>query len=354
MLTWYDRNARDLPWRRKPGDGYSQWVAEIMLQQTQVATVIPYFERFMESFPDVRALAAASDDDLLHHWQGLGYYRRASNLRKSARKLAEPHTEFPSDPVELRNLPGIGRYTAGAIASIAFNRRAAAVDGNIARVYSRIFKITECVSDATTQQQLWDLAELLIPRNRPGDYNQSLMDLGATVCVPRTPRCGSCPVAGECRAFVDNDIDPGDLPVKSRRIAVPERQVVATLLEIRGRFLFRKRPDEGLWSGLWEIPNVEIGRGESPLTAIDAILENCGLALQAASTPLLKGPIQHQLTHRRLTFHVYHVHCQKIGAVRTDKTLRWLPRSRFGGIPASTATRKMLALISSTKSASPM
>ncbi|MCI0477261.1 MAG: A/G-specific adenine glycosylase, partial [Anaerolineales bacterium] len=201
LLTWYAKHKRDLPWRRDAHDPYCVWISETLLQQTQVATVIPYYERFLARFPTTRALASARLDDVLKTWEGAGYYARARNLHRAAKEIvARFDGKIPSTVEELQTLPGIGRYTAGAIASIAFERDAPAVDGNVTRVLCRYFKIESDPKNAQTQKKLWKLAETLLPRGHAGNFNQALMELGATVCVPRNPHCAACPLARGCQA----------------------------------------------------------------------------------------------------------------------------------------------------------
>ncbi|MCZ6700015.1 MAG: A/G-specific adenine glycosylase, partial [Planctomycetota bacterium] len=240
LLRWYDRNRRDLPWRRNPRNAYQQWLAEIMLQQTQVATVVPYFRRFIKRFPTVRRLADAPLDDVLRLWAGLGYYARARNLHKCARIVAREHGgRFPDTAEGLSALPGIGRYTAGAIASIAFDRRAPILDGNVKRVLSRLFQIESDIRRNETVDHLWTLAEAILPRKRCGDFNQSLMELGATLCLPRNPNCPDCPVSGICSAHAAGVVD--QLPRTGRRPAPKEVQVVVAAVRRNGKFLIRRR-----------------------------------------------------------------------------------------------------------------
>ena len=256
LLAWYDRNARVLPWRSDPKP-YRVWVSEIMLQQTRVEAMLPYFERFLAALPDVAALAAADEPILMKLWQGLGYYSRARNLQKAARIVMEQHGgELPADWQALRQLPGIGDYTAGAIASIAFGLPEPAVDGNVLRVLSRVLASGEDIALSEVKKRFAGLIHAILPSDRPGDFNQALMDLGATVCLPNgMPLCADCPLSGLCRAFELGTAEA--LPVK----AVKKPRVVSerTVFVIRcgDEALLALRPSRGLLAGLWELPNAD-------------------------------------------------------------------------------------------------
>jgi A/G-specific adenine glycosylase len=251
LLDHYDVHRRDLPWRGE-SDPYRVWVSEVMLQQTRVQTVIPYYRRWMERFPDVEALAAADEDDVLSLWEGLGYYSRARNLQKAARVVRERHGgSLPDSADALRGLPGFGAYTAGAVASIAFNAPAPAVDGNVRRVLSRLFDLA-----APTGAELQARAAELVDPTRPGDFNQALMDLGATVCMPIEPRCSACPLETLCQARVRGTVHlrPGARPRK----VIPQRSfAVAVILDREDRVLLVRRPRVGLLGGMWAFPEVE-------------------------------------------------------------------------------------------------
>ena len=254
LLTWYDANARVLPWRGFH-DAYRTWVSEAMLQQTRVETVLSYYERFLSRFPDLPALAAAPEADVLKEWEGLGYYSRARNLWKGARQVVTEYGGIlPREPEKLRTLSGIGPYTAGAIASIAYDVPVPAVDGNVIRVLSRIFGIRSNAADPENRRRIEALAASLVPAERPGDYNQAVMDLGATVCVPGTPDCGRCPLSACCDAFRAGDAS--DLPVLPK--AKPQKVIPYAVLLIRsgGRVLMRQRT-ERLLQGLWCFPMLE-------------------------------------------------------------------------------------------------
>ena len=256
LLAWYDAHRRELPWRAPPGERpepYPVWLSEIMLQQTVAAAVGPYFRRFVERWPDVGGLAAASLDEVLQAWQGLGYYARARNLHAAARIVASRHGgRFPDSEAGLRALPGIGAYTAAAIAAIAFDRRATVVDGNVERVMARLFRIETPLPAA--KKAIRSAAAGLTPDTRPGDYAQAVMDLGATVCLPRRPRCGACPWSGACRGRAAGIA--GSLPVKPPKRERPVRRGIAYWTEDgAGRVLLRRRPETGLLGGMMEVPS---------------------------------------------------------------------------------------------------
>jgi A/G-specific adenine glycosylase len=308
MLAWGATQRQDLPWRRAGADGrrdpYRVWVAEIMLQQTGAATVAPYFERFMARFPDVRALAAAPLDDVLKAWEGLGYYARARNLHAAAQAVAEAGGEVPSEAASLRRLPGIGRYTLGAILSIAFGERAPILDGNVRRVLARLFAIQTDVRAAVTERELWGLAEALVPAEAPGAFNEALMDLGALVCVPGRPRCLVCPVQELCAARQLGIQD--SLPVMPPRRKVPHYDVTAGVIwrdGTRGEFLVAQRPTHKMLGGLWEFPGGKCDPGESLTACLERELrEEMGVAVAVDE---LVAVVPHAYTHFRITLHAF-------------------------------------------------
>jgi A/G-specific adenine glycosylase len=295
LTTWFDGAARDLPWRRRR-EPYAVWVSEVMLQQTRVETVIPYFQRFLARFPDVGALAAAPLDDVLHLWSGLGYYRRARQLHAAAREVTERYGgTFPDDAEGLRTLPGIGAYTAGAIASIAYGRREPLVDGNVARVLSRVDGIDAPIKSPTAVRQLWARATSLVPTDRPGRFNEALMELGATVCTPRDPACDRCPLATLCVARATGR--EAELPVPCAKQAVPDVPVLAlVLLDGQNRVLFARRREGGLFGGLWEPPMIEGARGAGEARAAFA-----ALGIRAGRGAIRDaGRVVQLLSHRRM------------------------------------------------------
>ncbi len=253
LLAWYDQHAAALPWRENQ-DAYRVWLSEIMLQQTQVETVIPYFARFLTAFPTIHALATAPLDTVLKLWEGLGYYSRARNLHQAAQKVSQDYAgQFPQTVEGLLVLPGIGRYTAGAISSIAFGQPAPLLDGNVIRVFARLTDLDADVTQPAVKESLWKLAEEWLDRTRPGDYNQALMELGRVVCKPRAPLCTECPVSQHCSAFANGTQNLR--PVKKRKSATPHYDVAAGMVwNDAGQVLIAQRPLDGLLGGLWEFP----------------------------------------------------------------------------------------------------
>jgi A/G-specific adenine glycosylase len=341
LLAWFARHKRDLPWRRTR-DPYAIWLSETMLQQTRVETVIPYYERFLERFPTVLALAEAEPDAVTRAWSGLGYYRRARNLHAAARKIAsELGGELPAEVEALRALPGVGRYTAGAVASIAFDRPAPIVDGNVARVLSRLLNLRDDVRSPAMQAQLWAEAEALARGTRPGDLNQALMELGALVCTPRAPKCLVCPVREQCRGLAAGN--PEALPTR-QKAAEPKRiEATAALIRRGGALLAVRRPPSGLLGGLWDLPGGDRTPGEDLQSALErALRERLGLALSSVS-PL--GEVRHQFTHRTLRLNVFRAE-PKPGRVSRSHydAHRWLARPAFERLGLSAVVRKALAL----------
>jgi A/G-specific adenine glycosylase len=286
VLAWGDRcGRRDLPWQ-KP-DAYAVWVSEIMLQQTRVQTVIPYYERFVASFPDAVALADARLDDVLQHWSGLGYYARARNLHRAAAVVRDRHHgRFPETFDEVVALPGIGRSTAGAILALAFGQHRPILDGNVKRVLARHRAVAGWPGRTAVANELWALAERLTPARRVADYTQAIMDLGATVCTRGRPRCAACPVAADCRARAAGTIAdfPGAKPGKTRR---PERQTTMVLAVSDGRLYLERRPPAGIWGGLWSLPE----------PAPDTVDDWCRRRLGAAGSREHWASLRHSFSH---------------------------------------------------------
>lgn len=256
LLTWFDQNRRDLPWREKsPRDPYQVWVSEIMLQQTRTEAVKEYFARWRQQFPTLQALAQASEEQVLRAWQGLGYYSRARNLHKAAQQvLVQYGGQVPQEEKALRSLPGIGAYTAGAILSMAYGQKIPAVDGNLLRVLARLYGVDEDIAGTAGKNTLTRLAEKAIPGERPGDFNEAMMDLGAEVCIPRHPRCSLCPLTGVCQARAEGREE--ELPVKSKKAPQKVFYAACALWEQEGRYLLHKRPEKGMLASMWEFPMV--------------------------------------------------------------------------------------------------
>lgn len=295
LLSWYDIHKRDLPWRRT-ADPYAILVSELMLQQTQVKTVIPYFQRFLETFPTVEALAEAEETSLLNAWQGLGYYRRARHLQAAAKQIVEIHGGvFPREKAQIDALQGVGVYTAAAVSSIAFGLPWACVDGNVSRVLTRLVACDQDIMKTVVKNQIQQLAQDLIDPERAGDYNQAVMELGATTCTPKKPACGTCPVASHCATLAAGD-DPEKRPYKEKRIK-PIKQDIAVLVLVDGeKICFVKRSANGLMAGMWELPGVV--RGELELQ------KNRAFYLQWKGAQPLGEPILHKFTHIHASYHV--------------------------------------------------
>ena len=306
LIAWYRREQRDLPWRRTR-DPYAIWLSEIMLQQTRVDVVIPYWQRFLAELPTVHALAAAPEDQVLARWAGLGYYSRARSLHRAAREVvARWGGVFPRTPAELEELPGIGRYTAGAIASIAFGVPAPLLDGNVARVLARLFAIEASVDAPATRAELWALAETLVDPAQPSAWNQGLMELGATVCVPPpgSPRCELCPLAGQCAARAAGR--QHELPVRAPRRAPSALTWVTLAATTRaGGLVLARRKPRGLFGGLWELPSLEPADDEAPAATAARVV--AALGLPARPAPRRAVEQEHVLTHLRLRLLAYQV-----------------------------------------------
>lgn len=351
LLAWYDRSRRDLPWRVPPGsprgkcpDPYHVLVSEAMLQQTQVATVIPYFHRFLERFPTIAALAGADEQDVLRAWQGLGYYSRARNLRAAAQAIARDHGgRVPGTVEALRALPGVGAYTAGAVASMAYNCRAPIVDGNVARVLCRIERIETDPRDKATVALLWQRAEAILPDARPGDFNSSLMELGATVCTPRAPQCLICPVSAHCAAFAAGVQDRIPAPRKAKQTSLLHRDILC----VRGgrdgddeaAWLIEQRPPRGRWAGMWQFVTVE-RNGDRPTAKEVARLT--GIVVEK---PKLIGRASHALTHRRYAFDIYVCAARDGCAPSQERPRKWVTCSELDRFPLPRPHLKVLRML---------
>ena len=334
LLAWYGREGRDLPWR-KTRDPYHIWLSEIMLQQTTVAAVIPYFERFIEHFPSVSTLAAASLDDVITLWAGLGYYSRARNLHQAARQVVSDRGGvFPDDLDSLTALPGVGRSTAGAVLSIAFDKPAPILDGNVRRVLVRLFAWMEDPRSSRAEKQLWLWAEALTSQESPHDYAQAIMDLGATVCTPRAPNCGCCPLQTICLAR-QKDLT-AVLPVTRKKAKVPVRQQLALIVSHADELLLRQRPPEGFLGGLWEFPTVDLPAGlDAEQTAVCLLADLC---LHGSLKKV--GEIRHAYSHFKLELSIYRVDTGRAESIAEASTYRWCSGAELESLPLHGAHRK--------------
>ncbi|MGA9398859.1 MAG: A/G-specific adenine glycosylase [Anaerolineaceae bacterium] len=338
ILKWYNQKARRLPWRGV-NDPYATWVSEVMLQQTRVETVIPFYRRWMERFPDIQSLADATEQEVLGVWEGLGYYTRARHLWQAAGILINDFDgHLPRDPRSLERLPGVGRYTAGAIASIAFGVDAPVLDGNVKRVLARVFDLSLPIDEPAGIKRLWTLAAELLPHDRAGDHNQALMDLGALICLPRHPLCAECPLKGICLAFRQGCVM--ERPVRIPKKKLPHITVTAAIIRRSGRVLIARRPSKGLLGGLWEFPGGKQQAGETLKEALRReIVEE--LATEVVVGDEL-GVYHHAYTHFRVTLHAYT--CK---LVFTDpqpleaSELAWVEPEALGAYPMGRIDRRI-------------
>ena len=343
LLEWFSINARDLPWRRTH-DPYAVWVSEIMLQQTQVKTVIPYYERWMRELPDVHALAKAPSEKIHKLWEGLGYYTRVRNMQKAAQAIVAQHNGvFPKDFDDVLALPGVGRYTAGAVCSIAFNQPAPILDGNVIRVLTRVFGIRENAREKETNARLWKLAEELVQEaersgGRCSALNQSLMELGALVCTPRQPHCEECPLTKLCVARRDGLVE--QLPNLGKRIASTARRFVACVLERDGSVLVRQRPEGVVNAHLWEFPSAEVALDASAETIQQALAAELGGALVTFTS---LTTVKHSITRFRITLEAFLV---EVAGTRLKVSAgTWVKKSAVNQLPFTSAHRKVLETV---------
>jgi A/G-specific adenine glycosylase len=329
LIAWQRTAGRNhLPWQGTR-DPYRVWLSEVMLQQTQVATVLAYYERFLARFSDVQALAAAPLDEVLALWSGLGYYSRARNLHRCAQAVVAEHGgAFPRSAAELARLPGIGRSTAAAIAAFCFDERVAILDGNVKRVLTRVLGFDADLAEAAQERALWDRATALLPERGIARYTQGLMDLGATICSTRAPGCEACPVAGRCVAHRDGD--PGRYPVRTRRLVRKQREHWWLWLEWRDRVWLEQRPARGVWAGLWTLP-LHDDEG-----AAEAAARACG------ATPQALPSILHRLTHFDWTLHPRRALLRRRPPALPGATGRWVARGELAGLALPAPLRRLL------------
>ena len=342
LLAWYRVVRREMPWRGHPSP-YVVWVSEIMLQQTQVETVRPYFARFIERFPTVQSLAEAETETVLSLWQGLGYYTRARNLQRAAKMIVE-HNEahLPETASELMALPGIGAYTAAAIASLCFGERTPVVDGNVVRVFARLFLLDDDFKSQTARQKLaLRLQSAFDETESPGDLNQAMMELGALICCPRNPECRRCPLASSCKALRRGEQE--NYPKRLAKTKPPVRHAVAVVLRRGSRWLMVRRPEEGLLGGLWELPGGSIEEGETVEVAACRLLPiQTSLDVEIVAS---LGMLKHAFSHFTLMLHV--LEARQVGGrckPLTKGTLRWISSATFSPLPVATAHRRALEL----------
>jgi A/G-specific adenine glycosylase len=342
LLAWFDRNRRDLPWRRTK-DPYRIWVSEIMLQQTQVPTVIPYYRCFLRAFPTVRRLASAPLDEVLRLWAGLGYYSRARNLHTAAKRIVEQHGgRFPASYEAIAALPGIGAYTAGAFLSIAFGLRLPAIDGNAARVLSRVFLVRGDVRAGRPKQKIEALGYAAVPDDRPGDHNQALMELGALICLPRPPRCEVCCLDEVCEARAKRLQDRIPPP---RRSGVMRRvRMAVAVVRRRGRVLIAQRPEGGVWAGLWQFPSAELAPGQSPEAALrHSLSSDFGLEVEVGQEIT---SLQHGIMNQRIELTAYA--CKVLGGrtrVRGHADAKWVRPDELGEYAMPAPHRRVVTFV---------
>jgi len=338
LLAWFARHGRDLPWRRTR-DPYAIWVSEVMLQQTQVATVIPYFERFLHAFPTLRDLAAAEEQEVLKLWEGLGYYRRARDLHRAARLLAASHNgQIPDDADVFRALPGVGRYTAGAVLSQAFDRRLPILEANSLRVLCRLLGLRHDPRSGQAQRQLWRAAEDLLPARAAGQFNQALMELGALVCTLRSPGCAACPLTDVCAARVLNLQQ--EIPAKPTAPSTVAVREAAVVVRRKARVLLVQRPAQGRWAGMWEFPHGPLGEQETHEQAAARLLrEATGLEADLGGELLT---LKHGITRFRITLVCFEAAHRK-GSFRPGLYVRgeWVKPQQLATYPVSSPQRRL-------------
>jgi len=342
LLSWYDTHKRILPWR-ETSDPYRIWLSEVMLQQTQVATVIPYYERFTHAFPDPTSLADAHDDRVLKMWEGLGYYNRCHNLIKAMRKVRDDHRGWvPDTPEVFSDLPGVGPYTCAAVQSIAFGHRIAAVDGNVNRVVTRLFALDGVVTTASVKRAIQEAVDKAIPEDRSGDFNQAMMELGATVCTPRRPDCNHCPLRVTCKA---RDLGKQEaFPVQGAKKKVPLYPVALAVVVDGGKILVQKRPSSGHLAGMWEFPGGRILTDESQVMALRrCLVEELGIVPEVGN---MVGSVTHAYSHFKIQLHLY-LATIKEGSVipKKGQPFNWISPDELATLAFPTANRKLFPLL---------
>ncbi|MCI5071974.1 A/G-specific adenine glycosylase [bacterium] len=327
-MSWYKKYARDLPWRRTKNPYYI-WLSEVMLQQTQVKTVIPYYKKFIQAFPTIEDLAQASEDNLMQYWQGLGYYRRAKHLHQAANQIVSNYDgKLPQTAQELIQLKGFGEYTSASVASIAFDQAIACVDGNVKRVMARLF---------ADDSKPCEKSQSLLDEKNPGDYNQAIMELGATVCTPKNPQCLLCPVQKQCTALKKGQVD--QFPIKAKKIKQKNIYAAIVLVEYEGHFLMQKRTQPGRWENLWQNPSLESEKKLSHHTILhwlESITEKQSSNLTSVAN------INHQLTHQKIIAQVLHLNLKKNLNLKTlaSQDYQWIKKNNLATLGISTFQKK--------------
>lgn len=339
LNRWFKNYARDLPWRTT-SDPYLVWISEIMLQQTQVCTVVPYYERFAERFPTATQLAEANEDEVLLHWEGLGYYRRARQLHAAAKQIVERHDgEFPTDFESVLALPGVGRYTAGAVLSIALDSRLPIVEANTIRLYSRLLEHRGDVTLVESQRRFWEFAESILPRKSCGQFNQALMELGAEICKPKSPDCQTCPVRMQCPTFANGLQD--EIPAPKRKVKFEDRREAALVIRRDDRILLRRCGDSERWAGLWDFPRFAVPRNKGEVTTTQ---------LQDGANRLMKLKIipgerilslKHGVTRYRISLECYAAELDSRTEPSANESIRWLTLKELAEAPLNTTARRL-------------
>lgn len=341
LLNWYNVHRRDLPWRGDfPRDPYKVWVSEIMLQQTKVEAVKPYYDSWMEQFPTMKALADASQDDVLRQWQGLGYYSRARNLHEAVREVVKTYGgKVPSTKKEILSLKGIGEYTAGAILSIAYGEAEVAVDGNVLRVFARLYNIGDNILSLPVKKKITALAEAQIPAEQAGPFNEALMDFGAMVCIPKSPRCSECPLAAYCKAKQAGR--EKEVPLRITKKNVPTEDIAVCVITHQQRWLIHRRPPNGLLASMWEFPNAA-GSGTAGRTAVKQLLASIGMRVDIDPSSI--GTIKHVFSHKIWQMTIYEGRVTDNGTLLEKEDWQWLPKHAYTSVPWAGPHGKITAI----------
>lgn len=339
LLDWFQAHRRDLPWRESPRDPYGVWVSEIMLQQTRVEAVKPYYENWMTRFPTLASLAEADEDEVLRQWQGLGYYSRVRNLHEAVQEVQKSYGgAVPQTLKEMKSLKGVGDYTAGAVLSIAYGKAVPAVDGNVLRIFSRLYGIEENILSPAVKKEVTALAETQIPHDRPGDFNEALMDFGATVCIPKNPRCEECPVVSYCQAHHDGK--QHELPLRLRKKDIPTEKIAVLVVSYGHSWLIHRRPSKGLLAKMWEFPNAVMA-GNGP-DEVEALVHSLGVEWDHNVT--FCGEVMHVFSHKRWHMMIYSVEAIEKTTIGKEDW-QWLKRSDVTTVPWAGPHGKITAMV---------